>query len=136
MLAREVTTLAHGEAAATAAEAAARALFGGAPDVDDANIPTTEITATEVAAPCRCADLFVRAGLVPSRGEARRKAAEGALWMDGERVEDVDEPFQPGRERYVAALRQEALPAHSHRALIESVFSIQSDGKTRDSAAG
>jgi tyrosyl-tRNA synthetase len=44
------------------------------------------------------ADLFVRAGLVPSRGEARRKAAEGALWMDGERLENVDAPFQPGSD--------------------------------------
>jgi tyrosyl-tRNA synthetase len=44
------------------------------------------------------ADLFVRAGLVPSRGEARRKATEGALWMDGERLENVDVPFQPSRD--------------------------------------
>jgi tyrosyl-tRNA synthetase len=93
-LAREVTTLVHGEAAATAAEAATRALFGGAPDVDDPNIPTTEIAAGE-AGVLSLADLFVRAGLVPSRGEARRKAAEGALWMDGERLEDVDAPFSP-----------------------------------------
>jgi tyrosyl-tRNA synthetase len=92
-LAREVTTLTHGEAAATSAEAAAHALFGGAPDIDDPNIPTTEIAAGEAGA-ISLADLFVRAGLVPSRGEARRKAAEGALWMDGERLEDVDAPFQ------------------------------------------
>jgi tyrosyl-tRNA synthetase len=68
-------------------------LFGGAPDIDDPNIPTTEIPAGEAGA-ISLADLFVRAGLVPSRGEARRKAAEGALWMDGERLEDVDAPFQ------------------------------------------
>jgi tyrosyl-tRNA synthetase len=107
-LAREVTTLTHGEAAAIAAEAAARALFDGAPDVDDPNIPTTEIAASDVAA-MSLADLFIRAGLVPSRGEARRKAAEGALWIDGERLEDVDAPFQPtgndtllrfGKKRY------------------------------------
>jgi tyrosyl-tRNA synthetase len=107
-LAREVTTLAHGEAAATAAEAATRALFGGVPDVDDPNIPTTEIAATDAAA-MSLADLFIRAGLVPSRGEARRKATEGALWLDGERLEDVDAPFQPagndtllrfGKKRY------------------------------------
>ena len=107
-LAREVTTLTHGEAAAIAAEAAARALFDGAPDVDDPNIPTTEIAASDVAARS-IADLFIRAGLVPSRGEARRKAAEGALWIDGERLEDVDAPFQPtgndtllrfGKKRY------------------------------------
>jgi tyrosyl-tRNA synthetase len=107
-LAREVTTLAHGEAAATSAEAATRALFGGAPDIDDPNIPTTEIAATDAGA-MSLADLFIRAGLVPSRGEARRKAMEGALWIDGERLEDVDGPFQPasadmllrfGKKRY------------------------------------
>ena len=38
MLAREVTTLAHGEAAATAAEAATRAFFSGARDVDETRI--------------------------------------------------------------------------------------------------
>jgi tyrosyl-tRNA synthetase len=42
------------------------------------------------------ADLFVSAGLVTSRGEARRKAAEGALWIDGQRVENVDDPFRVG----------------------------------------
>ena len=98
-LAHEVTTLTHGENAAHAAEAATRALFGGAPDMDDPNIPTTEIAA-EDAAGMTLADLFVRAGLVPSRGEARRKAAEGALWLDGERVTNVDGPLQPlGQDR-------------------------------------
>ena len=107
-LAREVTTLAHGEAAAASAEAATRALFGGAPESDDPNIPTIEIPIA-AAAKLSIAELFVRAGLVPSRGEARRKAAEGALWMDGERVANVDASFQPasrdillrfGKKRY------------------------------------
>jgi tyrosyl-tRNA synthetase len=83
-------------------------LFGGAPESDDPNIPTTEIPMAE-AATLSIAELFVRAGLVPSRGEARRKTAEGALWMDGERVADVDASFQPasrdillrfGKKRY------------------------------------
>jgi tyrosyl-tRNA synthetase len=95
VLAREVTALAHGEAAVTAAEAAARALFGGAPDIDDPNIPTTAVTARD-AGDMSLADLFVSAGLVASRGEARRKAAEGALWIDGQRVENVDDPFRAG----------------------------------------
>ena len=107
-LAREVTILAHGVAAATSAEAATHALFGGTPDIDDPNIPTTEIAARDAGA-MSLADLFIAAGLVPSRGEARRKAAEGALWIDRERLEDVDAPFQPvsadvllrfGKKRY------------------------------------
>ncbi len=40
------------------------------------------------------ADAFVQAGLVSSRGEARRLAAQGGLSIDGVRVEDVDGAFQ------------------------------------------
>jgi tyrosyl-tRNA synthetase len=107
-LAREVTTLAHGEEAARQAESAARALFGYAADIDEADIPTVELSATDAAA-LSLADLFVRAGLVSSRGEARRKAAEGALWLDGQRLQAVDDPFRPdgdsallrfGKKRY------------------------------------
>jgi tyrosyl-tRNA synthetase len=90
------------------AEAATRALFSGAPDLDDPSIPTTEIPRSDLAE-ISIADLFVRAGLVSSRGEARRKAAEGALSLNGERVDQVDEAFSPtdvdsllrfGKKRY------------------------------------
>ncbi len=91
-LAREVTALTHGDDAVEAAEAASRALFSGALDIDDPNIPTTEISADQ-AADMSLADLFVAAGLASSRGEARRKAAEGALWLNGERIVDVDGVF-------------------------------------------
>jgi tyrosyl-tRNA synthetase len=94
-LAREVTALTHGADALAHAEAAARALFSGAPDLDDPNIPTTSISPDDLGQ-MTVADIFVRAGLVSSRGEARRKAAEGALWLDGHRVAAVDDPFQPG----------------------------------------
>jgi tyrosyl-tRNA synthetase len=97
VLAREVTALAHGEEAMRQAEAATRALFSGAPDIDDPNIPTTEIPAADLRE-LTLADLFIRAGLVSSRGEARRKAAEGALSIDGGRVTDVDVPFQPASD--------------------------------------
>jgi len=91
-LAREVTALTHGKAAVEAAEAATRALFSGAPDIDDPSIPTTEVSADQSAG-MSLADVFIAAGLVSSRGEARRKAAEGALWLNGERVSDIDEAF-------------------------------------------
>ncbi|MCA9863977.1 MAG: hypothetical protein KC432_13185 [Thermomicrobiales bacterium] len=46
------------------------------------------------------ANLFVEAGLVKSRGEARRKAAEGALSINGLRIDEtlVDEPFATDAE--------------------------------------
>jgi len=104
VLAFEATALTHGAAAAAAARDAARTLFGQRLDVadvafvDDPTLPTTEITAAEVAAGISLADVFVRAGLAASRGDARRVAAQGGLSVNGERVGDVDVPFAPRRE--------------------------------------
>ena len=44
------------------------------------------------------ADLFVRSGLCTSRSDARRQAAQGALSLDGARVDDVDAPFAPASD--------------------------------------
>jgi tyrosyl-tRNA synthetase len=98
VLAWEATALTHGEAAAHEAEAASKVLFGqreASTDgwVDDPTLPTTEIPATDVAAGMTIADLFVKAGLASSRGDARRTAAQGGLSINDERVEDVDQPF-------------------------------------------
>jgi tyrosyl-tRNA synthetase len=91
LLAREVTRLAHGEAAAEEAASAAAALFSSDASVEarmsDPNIPSVSLT-TE---PTSVAELFVRAGLTGSRGEARRLAQQGGLSIDGERVDDVDQ---------------------------------------------
>lgn len=87
-LAFEATTLTHGEAAAREAQAASRALFAGEGALDAA--PTTAIPAADLAAGLTVADLFVRAGLVTGRGDARRLAAQGGASLDGQRVEDMD----------------------------------------------
>jgi tyrosyl-tRNA synthetase len=99
-LAEEVTKLTHGQEALDQAKAASEALFGHAtvtvstsrPLLGEVPLPTTEIALNEVAEMI-LADLFVRAGLVTSRREARRKAAEGALWLNENRVADVDSKF-------------------------------------------
>ncbi len=89
-LAWEITALAHGGEAADEARTAARALFGSsAPDIDDPTIPTTVITTAE-AEGLSIADLFIKAGLVPSRREARTQAGNGALWLGDDRVQDAD----------------------------------------------
>lgn len=89
-LAWQITALSHGPQAADEARQAARALFGGAaPTADDPSIPTTVISAAE-AEGISIADLFIRAGLAPSRREARTQAANGALWIGEERVADAD----------------------------------------------
>jgi tyrosyl-tRNA synthetase len=93
VLAYEVTTLLHGQAAADEADAASRALFGGgARSIDDPTIPTTAISAAD-AEGLQIADAFVRAGLASSRGDARRLAQQGGLSINDQRVENVDTPI-------------------------------------------
>ncbi|MEA2583293.1 MAG: tyrosyl-tRNA synthetase [Thermomicrobiales bacterium] len=97
VLAYESTKLTHGEEAAARAAETARTLFGRGSDVSSdapaAEIPTVEISAGELRDGFTIAEAFVRAGLVTSRGEARRLAAQGGLRIEEERIEDVDRPF-------------------------------------------
>ncbi|HEU0115260.1 MAG TPA: tyrosine--tRNA ligase [Thermomicrobiales bacterium] len=95
VLAVEVTALTHGRDAAAQAEAASRALFGAAPTAVAETVPTTDISRADLAAGLTLADLFVRAGLCSSRGDARRQAAQGGLTLDDVRITDVDVSFQP-----------------------------------------
>lgn len=97
VLAFEATALTHGLEAAEHAREGARALFSGRRDaadlLDDPNIPTTEIPASEVTPDFTLAQAFVRAGLASSRNDARRNAKQGGLSVDDERVQDVDRPL-------------------------------------------
>jgi tyrosyl-tRNA synthetase len=98
VLAFEATALTHGREAAETAASAAAALFGGGHSRDDPTVPTTEIPRSAVDAGITVADLFVRAGLAASRGEARRLAAQGGLSIDDARVDDVDARWEPAGE--------------------------------------
>ena len=92
VLAYESTALTHGQAAADEAQAAAASLFsgrGGTALLDDPSVPTTEIPRADIAG-MTIAELYVRAGLATSRGEARRLAGQGGVGLDDDRVEDVD----------------------------------------------
>ena len=79
VLAWEATVLTHGEAEAAKARDAARALFSG-DSTDGADVPTVTIPTVEFDAGLSLADIFVRAGLATSRGDARRKAAQGGMY--------------------------------------------------------
>ena len=103
-LARELTTLVHGEQATAAVEAASQALFGQGDlsmvpgDVLGAalrEVPHAEVSRTEVVDGLLpdVVDLFTRAGLSPSRGAARRTVGEGGAYVNNVRVDD--EAFQP-----------------------------------------
>ncbi|MFT7028592.1 MAG: tyrosyl-tRNA synthetase [Paracoccaceae bacterium] len=84
ILADEVTTLAHGAAAADAARATAHETFaeGGA----GADLPTVTLTAAELAEGVSLAQLLVRSGLAPSGKEAKRVIQGG-----GAKVNDAPE---------------------------------------------
>jgi tyrosyl-tRNA synthetase len=108
VLAWEATALTHGVAAADEAAAASRALFprdsgtGSAIDMEAilASDAAVEIDLTE---PLTVADLFMRAGLVSSRNDARRLASQGGLTIDDARVPDANATFEPAGD--VAVLR-------------------------------
>ena len=95
-LAREVVTLYHGPNAAVAAEAAfdagVRQRAGGGADPSSA--PPQEIPASAVSdGRVWVVALLADAGLVGSRGEARRLVGQGAVRLDGRPVGSIDQTW-------------------------------------------
>jgi len=88
LLAFEVTKLVHGEAEAVKARQAARALFAGG--VQQGAIPTTKIPQQRLNAGINIIDLLLECQLVASKSEARRIIKQGGLYVNGERVEDIE----------------------------------------------
>lgn len=85
-LAHAATALAHGEAAAEAAERAAQQVFGAGAAAE--GLPVVEVSAEESAAGLPLVDVLVRAGLATSKSEARRAIAGRGVRLEGEIVED------------------------------------------------
>ncbi len=86
-LAYEATALLHGEEAAQQAEKAAQAVFekGG----DASGLPTLTLEEGELAEGFNLMELAVKAGLVASRGEAKRHVRAGALKLNDIAVTDL-----------------------------------------------
>ena len=96
VLAHETTTLAHGAEATAEAEQAAKALFAPQDSsalLADPTVPTTIIPQADLGG-MTVADLFVRAGLVGSKSEAKRLVQQGGLSIDAAKVVDADVPFE------------------------------------------
>ena len=92
ILAYELTKLVHGEEEAEKAQAAAKALFsqGG----DNANMPTCTLTDGDFAdGKIDILAILVKAGLNPSRSEARRAVDQGGVTVDGEKCADNKATF-------------------------------------------
>jgi tyrosyl-tRNA synthetase len=86
VLATEATALMHGRAAAEAAAETARQTFEeGALAAD---LPSVEVSAAEIAAGLGLLSAFVKAGIVPSTGEARRQIKAGGLKLNDAPVTD------------------------------------------------
>jgi tyrosyl-tRNA synthetase len=82
-LARQIVTMYHGEEAASAAEAHFDKV------IVSKEIPD-EMPEVSLAGPVWIAELLKEHGLVDSTSEARRLIEQGAVSIDGERIEDVD----------------------------------------------
>ena len=87
ILAFELTKLVHGEEEAAKAQAAAKALFMGGGD--DANMPTTEITADKlVDGKIGFLNLMVACGLAPSNKQARQLVQQGGVFVNDAKMAD------------------------------------------------
>ncbi len=92
ILAYELTKLVHGEEEANKAQTAAKALFsqGG----DSSNMPTCTLTDADfVDGTIDILAVLVKAGLNPSRSEARRAVDQGGVTVDGEKCTDNKTTF-------------------------------------------
>ena len=113
-LAEELTRLVHGEAGLATAQGATKTLFGGDVagksaaeleeifrDVKSAEVSVAEVVGRPVYA------VAAAAGMFKSNGEARRMAAQGGLYVNGEKVDDkrvfAESDLIDGR---IAVLRQ------------------------------
>lgn len=95
-LARELTTLVHGEDATRAVELASQALFGRGElaDLDESTLSAAlrEASSGQVAelkpgGADAITDLLVASGLAASKGAARRNVAEGGVYVNNIRIE-------------------------------------------------
>ena len=88
ILAFELTKLVHGEEEAAKAQASAKALFMGGGD--DANMPTTEVSADKlVDGKIGFLNLMVLCGLAPSNKQARQLVQQGGVFVNDEKMTDA-----------------------------------------------
>ncbi len=91
LLAFELTALVHGKEEAERAQASARALFanGGGADAPTETVAEADL----IDGGMDILTILVKAGLVPSKSEARRAVEQGGVTVDGEKVADIKAVF-------------------------------------------
>ena len=92
-LAFAATEIAHGHAAAVAAESAADALFGGGKNSD--SVPSVEIEKFDAMG---IVDFLCAIKMFTSRSEARRMIEQGGIQIDGNKVTDWKAVIKPADE--------------------------------------
>ena len=93
ILAYELTSLVHGKEEAEKAAEAAAALFAGNGG-DDANMPTTTVTSSDLTdGAIGILDALVKTGIAKSKGDARTLVKQGGITVDGNKVETQDFKF-------------------------------------------
>ena len=93
ILAYELTKMVHGEEEAEKAQSSARALFSAGASAD---MPTETLTADDfIDGKIDILTVLVKAGLVPSKSEARRAVEQGGVSVDGEKVTDIKKVYAP-----------------------------------------
>lgn len=94
VLALEITTMVHGEKAATDAMEAAKSVFAGGTGLQ--NIPSTEIKDTDFTeGKIGVLHLLVCAGLTGSNSEARRLVQGGGVAIDDIKIDDISYELEP-----------------------------------------
>ncbi|MBP3618754.1 MAG: tyrosine--tRNA ligase [Lachnospiraceae bacterium] len=94
ILAFELTKLVHGEEEATKAQESAKALFAGGGSLE--NMPTAELTSEDFTdGKIDLIGVLVKAGLNPSRSEARRAIEQGGVTVNDEKITDIKKEFTP-----------------------------------------
>jgi tyrosyl-tRNA synthetase len=94
VLAREVTSLVHGEQAADAVIEASQSLFGRGElaGLDEATLTgcAQELGGADISPGAEVVDALVAAGVVESRSAARRAIAEGGAYVNNVKIESED----------------------------------------------
>jgi len=91
ILAYELTALVHGEDEAKKAEASAKALFGAGAEAD---IPETFLDDSDfIDGSIDIGSILVKAGLVPSKSEARRAIEQGGVSVDNEKITNFKQTY-------------------------------------------
>ncbi|SMX79062.1 tyrosyl-tRNA synthetase [Brevibacterium sp. 239c] len=104
VLAEDVTTLVHGKEKYEQAIAAASALFGGGElasldastlGAATSELPRGDVSSAQLAEGVPVADAFVTAGIVKSKGEARRAIKDGGAYVNNVKVTGDDQTLTP-----------------------------------------